>query len=556
MTFSEDQFAAASDFAHTMIVVDDEPHDELDDVEPSTLVKPRRSNGRAAQTAEPSARAVRTHPLETKELIRGALDLGLVCSVVNPSGYEDSAPTAIAKAAKRADIVTLDWQMRGSDDGALATQIIAEILQSDQMTGGRLRLIAIYTGEKSSADIFKKIADKINASETIVNKIQENDGCLVNNAGLRLIWKEKALGNAQQQTAVAEVDLPKMLLREYAKLSNSLLSNVALATIAELRDNTHHVLSKFTSDLDGPYFHHLESKKSDNDAKTYAVSLVLSLLKSEVAKSKIISKYISSESVRRRVESMREGPDQFNLTYPVNSNNQTITRTFQFNVDEIVGIVGAGYSNWAPESKSAALQRQIDQAASPMPGKKTIDGHFSTVFYDSVEEAEKSTIRFSTLTSCETTEHSQIHLSVPPLLRLGSVLFSEAEDQYLLCLQATCDAVRGDGVFFFVPLERCEAQKSDIIVPHGQNTYVALALPARAYTLARSLKFGEISTAIGNVPITYNADKKVFAIAETNACKYRWLANVKYKRALKIAQKVSSEIARVGFDEFEPFRRS
>ena len=81
--------------------------------------------------------------MNQKALIDSALKLGLVCAVVKPE-REQNIAKSVAKAAERADIVSLDWQM--NDDGDKALSIIDEIMRRDKKRGGRLRLIAIYTG--------------------------------------------------------------------------------------------------------------------------------------------------------------------------------------------------------------------------------------------------------------------------------------------------------------------------------------------------------------------------------------------------------------------------
>jgi len=37
---------------------------------------------------------------------------------------------------------------------------------------------------------------------------------------------------------------------------------------------------------------------------------------------------------------------------------------------------------------------------------------------------------------------------------------------------------------------------------------------------------------------------------------YRWVADLKQRRALRTAQKLGQSMGRLGFDEFEPFRHS
>lgn len=257
MTFDRDQLQAASSFVHTMIVVDDEPTDNPKSENiPATVNKPgrRHSATKVTSSLKKEIKAPLTHPLNTKELIKSALNLGLICSVVNPKGDENEVANSVAKAAKRADIISLDWHMGDHDNGELATEIIEQILIQDESVGGRLRLIAIYTGNKFKNKILNLVMKRINKNKKTKNKINLDNDALTNHLGLRIVWREKAMGRNNTGDTITEVELPKSLLTEFSKLSGGLLGNVALATIATLRDTTHHVLSKFNKDLDGPFF--------------------------------------------------------------------------------------------------------------------------------------------------------------------------------------------------------------------------------------------------------------------------------------------------------------
>jgi hypothetical protein len=316
MNFADDQYNAASSFAYTMIVVDDEPVDDPVEPEPTVEVKtPGRRDVTATKTVDQKPEAQRSHPLDARGLIKSALDLGLICSVVNPSGDEGSVAKSVAKASLRADIVSLDWHMNHGDDGELASEIIKEILHGDEAIGGRLRLIAIYTGNKDQRSILDKIAERLNAADEISGLVTKNGDVLTNSTGLRLIWREKSMGNERLANAVAETQLPKELLKAFSELSKGLLSNVALATISSMRDTTHHVLSKFSSELDGPFFHHRALLKNSSDSMDYAVSIVMSALKSEVDKSKVTSKYTTTDAIKRRLSEMPQSPENFILRY-------------------------------------------------------------------------------------------------------------------------------------------------------------------------------------------------------------------------------------------------
>ena len=102
--------------------------------------------------------------LNAEELVRGFARLGLMCAPLVPNtdgtGGEDSFVSEVCEAAERADILVLDWWMSGNRNWSrpqLAEKVIKSIVERDQAAGGRLRLVAIYTGEPKTARILEKI---------------------------------------------------------------------------------------------------------------------------------------------------------------------------------------------------------------------------------------------------------------------------------------------------------------------------------------------------------------------------------------------------------------
>lgn len=550
MNFADDQYNAASSFAYTMIVVDDEPTDEPDEPELKIDVKtPGRRDVAATLTSGEELQLKRTHSLKAKELIKSALDSGLVCSVVNPKGDEGSVAQSVAKASLRADIVSLDWHMNHEDDGELASDIIKEILCGDEGIGGRLRLIAIYTGNRDQHSILDKIADRLNSDKEVSYKVIKRDGVLINSSGLRLVWLQKSLGNEKLTEAVSEKDLPKKLLEEFSKLSNGLLANVALATISAMRDSTHHVLSKFTADLDGPFFHHRALLENSSDSMDYAVSIVMSAMRSEVNRFKIAEQYTTIESIKRRLESV--GTNALILKYI----SEKAEKQFHFSLEEILDVIESDEEKWPAGMLDAAKQRR-ENSSNPKPPHSALKSEFSTVFAESRVSAHQAMMRFSFLSSSNSSELSKVSRSVLPKLGLGSVIYSK-ESGYLLCLQASCDAARGDGIFFFVPLDTTQ-NSPHVVVPHigcgSESEYIGLAIPQNCYTKSVTINFGKIDSRKGGIEISFNKEESIFYVQCHGNKKYRWLANLKYKRALRIAQDVSQQMSRIGFDEFEPFR--
>src|SRR6202035_4411620 len=111
------------------------------------------------------------------------------------------------------------------------------------------------------------------------------------------------------------IDLPDRLQKEFSLLAGGLLSNVALATIASIRDATHHVLAKMAEPMDAPYFHHRAILPMGSDAEEYSVDVVLSDLKSAVDKRGVAQKYAGPDAIAARIREMAQGSANLRLRY-------------------------------------------------------------------------------------------------------------------------------------------------------------------------------------------------------------------------------------------------
>ena len=297
--FDSFRLRAAREFAQTMVVIDDEasqaPKRE-ESVTEGVLRKPTRES-RAANVNTNSKNAATegpdSHPLDAKALIEAAMELGVICSVLRPvkdDGFEEK----VLRAIEAADIVCLDWDIFG-DGGEAASGIIRRTIERDNERSGRLRLIAVYTGDKTSP-ILEKILEDIPEDVRNDHGYRSCPGKITSGSGVRIAVLYKAQGIQMLETdgggnQVSETELPERLQREFSKLSEGLLSNVALATVGALRRSTHHVLARFGHRLDGPYFHHRATIPTPEDAEEYAVNVVLSELKGAMGIQRVAEEY-------------------------------------------------------------------------------------------------------------------------------------------------------------------------------------------------------------------------------------------------------------------------
>lgn len=549
--FSQDRLEAAKAFAQTMIVVDDEAEfqPQTEQTPSSGLRVPGRRPVVTGDEGETKTDAPSRHPLNLKEVVDSALELGVVCSVVRPE-RDDHLINKVTKAAERADIVSLDWEVR-SDDGELASSIIRNIVEKDDRTGGRLRLIAIYTGVRDRDRILGKIIGKLAKPLIDSNDIKIEDSSIRSKNGLRIIWLFKkqgiSLSTDLAYSQVSERELPERLVREFAALSEGLLSNVALATIGSIRDNTHHVLSTFSGDTDGPFFHHRANLENPADSEEFAVSIVVSELRSAVEIDKVVEKMAGKSAIERRIREMLANN---NASKNIVDRSKPARVQATLSENDVVSIVLDGVGQ--------AFSNEPNSSTLPNVKKKDVQAGLTGVFHNTFDSAQLAMDRFASLTGTRLTTLDR-RPGVIPKLELGTIV-KAASGEYLLCLQATCDAVRVRGAthFFFVPL-KTDDTKPDYVVAFKEDevtvSYLRLSVAAKSYTSSSSITFspGPADTNGRIQARTQQGIKGLFFEAD-NKERYSWIATVKSRRAMRSVQKVSQQMTRIGFDEFEPYR--
>ena len=478
------RYKAAVEFAQTMVVVDDEAS-QTQSVTPTPVSKPVRSVIEKAVADDDRTRNTEEeepigYPLDAKSLIDNAMNLGIICSVLRPR-KEDDFQARVVTTAKSADIVCLDWDIY-KDGGEAASKIIGNIIEEDSKQNGRIRLIAIYTGDSTNTEILDKVFRKI--PEPLRNGYKFGDQKFEAelNTGARLVCLFKVHGTQLDEThlyhdnQVGEGELPNRLQTEFARLSQGLLSNVAMATIASIRSSTHHVLSKFTGQMDGPYFHHRALLENPEDAEGYAMEIVLSELKGAVDKKNVSASYASRDAIKARIKEIAGDKDALTLNYERNGSHCS----FSLNLENSLNIVTNG------------LNSGLNELTGNKPGKKNFEKHLSSLFSCNWPAANSAMLEFAALTSIRAFPGSYIYRSgnQSPRLGLGTIFQDEDggnNEIFLLCLQASCDSVRikNSGKFLFVQLVEEQENRNML--------YRSTGIPTESNILALSLQRSRIA---------------------------------------------------------------
>ncbi|MGO7589974.1 response regulator receiver domain [Rhizobium leguminosarum] len=557
-TFDDFRLEATKQFAHTLIVVDDEASSGASaaSAAPGELRRPTRFD---ASTPLPIVENQPfSHPLKADILVETSMALGLICSVLKPKKADKPAEN-VSRAAQKADILCIDWEMH-RDSGKTAIEIISSVLSSDESFGGRLRLVAIYTGVSDKDTILKKVMASIPKATRERREIRLGETYLASNDGLRVVWLLKKGGTyppALEKFAVVESELPERLQKEFSYLSDGVLTNVAIATIASIRAATHNVIAKFRKDMDGPYFHHRGTVQNPEDAEEYATSIILSELKNAIDSNSIADEFAGKAALDKAISHALPDKD---LVFGVAKDATTVAFTT--------------YKDFIIDGIKPTIKKNFDAKTPLSKGHKFYAEHLATPLSSNEASSKKDMLRFAALTGLAAeAESSYPHHK--PTLSLGTIV-ADATGTYSLCVQASCDSVRLKKAqpFLFAQLEivtdeefQKNKEKIEFVVPRKPTTadpreFICLKLSDKApYAALRSIVFaptGDEKVTAKKLPNGAFYFESVAVPAGKKAEKHRrymWVADVKRRRALRTVQFIGQEMGRIGFDEFEAFRR-
>lgn len=100
---------------------------------------------------------------------------GMACAFVLPEDSDENEQAIkerVVRAAKTADILVLDWQLRPRSS-RLTLELLREIAESDYSENGRMRLICIYTGEALDDHIFNQARDQLTVHGVVFEQAPE-----------------------------------------------------------------------------------------------------------------------------------------------------------------------------------------------------------------------------------------------------------------------------------------------------------------------------------------------------------------------------------------------
>ena len=526
-TFEQLSKSAVESFLQTAVVLDDEAVMEPQSRVSNLVVPDAEVATRDPDDGGDSARPTNGrsgNKLDAEALVDAFASHAIVCGVLSRFDGNGGSPPMLA-ASGRADIVILDWHL--DDEGQRATGIIRDILKQDQDRAGRLRLIAVYTAEST----LSAIADSISSQFTGFERSEGPTGRpRLSGKHARIVFVRKGR-TSLRSNSVTEQDLPSILIEEFADMARGLLANVALASIAAVRNDTHHLLGRFHPGLDGPYLSHRILSTYPDDAEDFAVRLVGAELTALLKRRTIGADFADARAFRLALERWTSNGLAPRLMKEVNNPNKT-TRTLT--VDEVMKLVQFG-----PEGLRCIAGVSNDRDKLHLRCSLLANGDYS--------DSEIAHREFAGLSS----QARQCRLEpndTQVKLDLGSIVCTEGK--YLLCIQPRCDAIRlsASTEFLFARLDSGGNGSFELAVHHPEDGYVELSLDKKAvktlkYKFIPDSKTGTVLCSEGG--IFKSAGRKSFI----------WICDLRDAVAQGFVDRIATDLSRVAQDDFEWQRR-
>jgi hypothetical protein len=448
-------------------------------------------------------------------------DLSLTCGVLKPADGEkrEDVNERIVKAAKRVDIVVMDWVL--DEEGAFtAKEAVGRIVGEDKR--GR-RLIAIYTTWRELRDIHDQLVTVLEPEQSDPRALTMDVG------GTRIVIFHKGgptLDSDYAQHKKTEKQLPATLVTVFREMVSGLVPAIALQALAAARENTHRLLSRLSTDLDLGYLGHLLRLTYAEDAEQHLIDAIAGEFRAVIEdddQTRLAAEKGADAWLRARKGQLRLEVKAIKTLGPVLGDKQA-------------------FGKWK-NAQGQDLQTKLAGAVIPKDITELL------VKPADAKQARLSDAGFAHLLAFRTNYDRPL-----PGLHLGAIVREEQHpDHYWVCIQPVCDSVRlsaGDPTaFLMLPLE---------LVPHGdKDTKIRFVLDEKESEPVHLWLWDDtadlelmrlLPNDNGSVTFRSRGDGKKTVVTQEGLTLI-WVGQLKTAHALRVANAYGTDLTRVGLDE-------
>ena len=565
--------AVASTFVHTALLVDDQARSrptlpnaaEPIELPPEHGIFESAGGSEVLEDLPDEDVAEEWHGIDSGAIVDSFADRTVACAVLSPNGGTDADRARALSLAAAADIVIFDWLINpakggeGSTDPGLgmvrtSASLIRDLASADLHTGGRLRLICVYTGNPDLDEVIDQVQQVLGEVFGAARVSVEQEARRVLAPHMQVLVVSKPRGS-EAPAGVAEADLPAQLIDAFDRFAaDGLLPRVALSAISAVRQGAHRVVARFDPSMDPAYLSH-RAMVGPVVGEDFALQLIASELFAVLASAEVESA-VHQTGIDERLSHYFT-----DLTTP--------RKLAKYATSKPVEVSG--------ESAHAVLSRGLETAGPlklPDGQPKALAGYpsITSVAYEADEAVDRAVAadkRFAMLSCLARSPDFEGPDLRPPVLRLGTLLVCHAEAEsgndvsgFWLCLQPLCDSVRlPDGVQFpLLPLTVVagEGVAFDFVAPQpgiaDQSDPHCLAVGSARFRDIRMRRF-DPDSAERVVAARWQSDAG-WGLDDTEGRRYRWLGELRSDLAHRTVASLSARLSRIGLDQSEYLRLS
>ncbi|MFJ4271747.1 response regulator receiver domain [Streptomyces coelicoflavus] len=540
---------AAQEFLQTIVVVDDlATYGKAEEI--TNLTMPLSGAAPDADEelegideAEPGSGSA----LNVAALTDASADLGLTCAVLRPRMEEQHDGTLdrrLTKAAQRADVLVLDWQLNDEPGGEAALRLLSDVADDDQRRPARLRLVCIYTGEPDLGRVCEAVKNELGSavvrcSETTETDIWLDCGCM----RVVILSKAGGLGSLGEDSpsVVSEDKLPERLLKEFTHLTAGLVSNVAVTALAAVRQDAHRLLTRFGKSLDPAFLSH-RFFEGGAESEELLVRLVADEIKS-VLDGADIRRWTDPQAIRLW------GQDNLpqSTVFAAGKATRTLTK------DSLLSVIdGETHYGSLRLADSAKPSESFDLA-------KVSKSSITHLLVNDPELAAELDYDFARLTCLARNDALPFPGKRSPILTEGTILRGRIGQEliYVLCAMPLCDTVRIDSprAFPFVPLKSVGPDNRYNLValsPEGDRLYLAFS-PKNHYDIVRHTFSGDVAGLVRSKRNRTPYGER-FVFTASGGRPWIWIAELRFQHAHRKLHDIGAASSRVGLDESHVLR--
>lgn len=475
-----------------------------------------------------------------KEIIESFAAKGIICAALGPKAPEDleNLLETIPKLAVRADILIFDYSF--GDGGTYTRRFIKNLVYHDKENRDRLRLIIIYTIDNKILDILKAIKQEVEVlpnAPAITEKLEEYSLQIGYTKIVVLLKQDADVPEEAKELLQRKVSFSNLVdhaIYEFTEMTNGLVPNVALQSMAEIRKNTSRILRHYNRNLDVPYLAHRALLDDPIDAEGHIIELfsadLLSLLEETDVK-----KYVDIKRITDWLQLQELAGVKFLFT---KRNGDEI----QLTTAKVIKILTNGISN-----TDLGLRGNDEKRQKNNPKEIVLSQIFSGKKPPTTSDEEL----FANISAFKT-----FFGDLKPILKLGTVI-QDNENQYLVCIQPICDCVRIDNPtqFLFLPLEERTETPFDLVIKNNE-TYIKARIKKKVVSLKSIIFKGDANRLVKAIQ---EGEYFYFTAEPTDTTeaqeKYKWIGELRLERSISMSNSFAAELARVGFTESEWLRR-